>query len=94
MLLTQECLGTNSARANDSRIPEIRRAAAPDGNLNPLYIALGTSDKRHFMGKTVLHEFIYYGVSLAAIVLSAEERVQKPPPNLETDKMTVWLDRR
>jgi aromatic ring-opening dioxygenase catalytic subunit (LigB family) len=47
------------------------RAAAPEGNLNPLYIALGASDKNRFVGKTLLHEFMYYGVSLVAMMLSA-----------------------
>jgi 4,5-DOPA dioxygenase extradiol len=50
-------------------------AAAPEGNLNPLYMALGASDKSRFIGKTILHEFMYYGVSLVAIILSADETV-------------------
>jgi len=51
-------------------------AAAPEGNLNPLYTTLGASDKSQFVGKTILHEFMYYGVSLVAMVLSAEEPVR------------------
>lgn len=84
------------ASANTDRIlnvqreyPSLFRAAAPEGNLNPLYIALGASDRHQFMGKTVLHEFMYYGVSLAAIILSAEERLQKSLVNLETDNTRV-----
>ena len=52
------------------------RAAAPEGNLNPLYVGLGASDKDRFIGKTILHEFMYYGVSLVAIVLSADKGLQ------------------
>lgn len=47
-------------------------AAAPEGKLNTLFIALGTSDMNGFIGKTILHEFMYYGVSLVATILSAE----------------------
>lgn len=53
--------------------PSLYQAAAPEGTLNPLYTALGASNKRDFVGKTLLHEFMYYGVSLVAIILSAEE---------------------
>lgn len=53
--------------------PSLYEAAAPEGRLNPLYIALGASDRDEFVGKTVLHEFMYYGVSLVAIILSAEK---------------------
>lgn len=52
--------------------PSLYRAAAPEGKLNPLYTALGASDMGEFVGKTILHEFMYYGVSLVATILSAE----------------------
>ena len=51
--------------------PSLFQVAAPEGNLNPLYVALGASDRGHFVGETILHEFMYYGVSLVAMVLSA-----------------------
>ncbi len=53
--------------------PSLFRAAAPEGNLNPLYISLGASDRKHFVGRTLVHEFMYYGVSLVAILLSADD---------------------
>lgn len=53
--------------------PSLFHAAAPEGNLNPLYFALGATDRQDFIGKTVLHEFMYYGVSLVVMLLSAGE---------------------
>ncbi len=53
--------------------PSLFHAAAPEGNLNPLYIALGAADRKEFVGKTLYHGFMYYGVSLIAAVLSAEQ---------------------
>lgn len=52
--------------------PALYQAAAPEGKLNPLYTALGASDADELVGKTLLHEFMYYGVSLVATILSAE----------------------
>lgn len=52
--------------------PALFHAAAPEGMLNPLYIALGASDRTALAGKTLIHEFMYYGVSLVATILSAE----------------------
>lgn len=56
--------------------------AAPEGGLNPLFIALGASDKNEFAGKTIVHEFMYYGVSLVATILSAEEALR--------DSLLAW----
>lgn len=53
-------------------LPSLIRAAAPEGRLDPLFIALGASDGNEFVGKTVAHDFMYYSLSLVAIVLSAE----------------------
>ncbi|HUI31339.1 MAG TPA: hypothetical protein VLX91_14105 [Candidatus Acidoferrales bacterium] len=61
-------------------------AAAPEGKLNPLYIALGASEKNQFVGKTILHEFMYYGVSLVAMILSAEEGMQKALGEIESEE--------
>ena len=58
--------------------PSLFHSAAPEGRLNPLYTALGASDMREFIGKTILHEFMYYGVSLVATILSAESGVIDP----------------
>ncbi len=58
--------------------PSLFHAAAPEGRLNPLYTALGASDMRSFIGKTILHEFMYYGVSLVATILSAESGLMAP----------------
>lgn len=69
--------------------PSLFNAAAPEGNLNPLYIALGASDKDKFVGKTLLHEFMYYGVSLVAMVLSAEEETLNSLSKLETERVVV-----
>ena len=55
--------------------PSLFHAAAPEGSLCPLYTALGASDKKTFVGKTIVHEFMYYGVSLVATILSAEGEV-------------------
>ena len=52
------------------------RSAAPEGDLNPFYIALGASDRDRFVGKTILHEFMYYSVSLVAMILSADRKVR------------------
>lgn len=52
--------------------PSLFHSAAPEGRLNPLYTALEASDKRTFIGKTIVHEFMHYGVSLVATILSAE----------------------
>ncbi len=54
------------------------RSAAPEGRLNPLYTALGASDMKSFVGTTILHEFMYFGVSLVATILSGESRVIAP----------------
>ncbi len=51
--------------------PSLFHAARPEGNLSPLFTALGASDPAEFVGKTILHEFIYYGVSLVATILGA-----------------------
>ena len=53
--------------------PSLFQAAAPEGNLNPLYVALGASGMKDYVGKTLYHDFMYYGVSLMATVLSAEQ---------------------
>jgi 4,5-DOPA dioxygenase extradiol len=58
--------------------PSLFHAAAPEGRLNPLYTALGASDMKSFVGKTILHEFMYYGVSLVATILSAESGLMAP----------------
>lgn len=58
--------------------PSLFHSAAPEGRLNPLYTALGASDMREFVGKTILHEFMYYGVSLVATILSAESGLVGP----------------
>ena len=65
------------------------RAAAPEGKLNPLYIALGASEKSHYVGKTILHEFMYYGVSLVAMVMSADESVQRSLAKIENKKISA-----
>ena len=65
------------------------RVAAPEGNLNSLYIALGASDKSQFIGKTILHEFMYYGVSLVAMVLSAERIVRESFAELFSEKVGI-----
>ncbi len=62
-------------------------AAAPEGELKPLYFALGASEKSHYVGKTILHEFMYYGVSLVAMILSADESVQQSLTKLETNEI-------
>jgi len=53
--------------------PALFHAAAPEGNLNPLFVALGATDHARFIGRTVLHEFMYFGVSLVVTLLGAEE---------------------
>ncbi len=58
--------------------PSLFHSAAPEGRLNPLYTALGASDMQSFIGKTILHEFMYYGVSLVATMLSAEAGLIDP----------------
>ena len=58
--------------------PSLFHAAAPEGRLNPLYTALGASEMKSFVGKTILHEFMYYGVSLVATILSAESGLVGP----------------
>lgn len=55
--------------------PALFHAAAPEGRLNPLYVALGASEKNEYIGKTLLHDFMYYGVSLMVTVLSADDAV-------------------
>ncbi|HQT91005.1 MAG TPA: dioxygenase [Candidatus Kryptobacter bacterium] len=65
------------ARLNED-FPSLFHAAAPEGRLNPLYTALGASDMREFIGKTILHEFMYYGVSLVATIFSAESGLVGP----------------
>lgn len=65
------------ARLNED-FPSLFHAAAPEGRLNPLYTALGASDMKNFVGKTILHEFMYYGVSLVATILSAESGLIDP----------------
>ena len=57
--------------------PSLFQAAAPEGKLNPLYTALGASSKDDFVGKTLLHEFMYYSVSLVVTILSAEEQLHE-----------------
>lgn len=59
----------------DEEHASLYRAAAPEGRLNPLFIALGASDKNEFTGRTILHEFMYYGVSLVVTILSAEKAI-------------------
>ena len=63
--------------------------AAPEGNLNPLYTALGASDRSRFVGKTNLHEFMYYGVSLIATVLSADDELRSSLSRLNIEKATA-----
>ncbi len=65
--------------------PSLFHAAAPEGKLNPLYVALGASDSEKFIGKTLCHDFMYYGISLMAVVLSAEEGLLSslPDPSLK-----------
>ena len=58
--------------------PSLFHSAAPEGRLNPLYTALGASEMKSFVGKTILHEFMYYGVSLVATILSAESGLVGP----------------
>jgi 4,5-DOPA dioxygenase extradiol len=58
-------------------IPLLFRDAAPEGNLNPLYVALGASDTDRYIGATLFHEFMYYGTSLVAIILSADGALQR-----------------
>ena len=53
--------------------PSLFQAAAPEGNLNPLYVAFGASGMKDYVGKTLYHDFMYYGVSLMAAILSAEQ---------------------
>ena len=55
--------------------PSLFHAAAPEGDLDPFYTALGASDKRQFVGKTILHEFMYYGVSLIVSLLSTDKGI-------------------
>ncbi len=72
-----------------NEFPSLFRAAAPEGKLNPLYTALGASDKKIFVGKTVLHEFMYYGVSLIAMILSAEDGMREWQTKLDAEKITI-----
>lgn len=51
--------------------PSLFQSAAPEGELNPLFTALGASDIKEYVGKTLFHEFMYYSVSLVAVILSA-----------------------
>jgi len=69
--------------------PSLFHSAAPEGKLSPLFVALGASEKNEFVGKTILHEFMYYGVSLIATVLSADDGIKKSLLALEADRMTV-----
>ncbi len=69
--------------------PSLFQAAAPEGKLNPLYVALGASDKKNFYGKTILHEFMYYGVSLVTMILSTEEAMREPLTKPYTEMVTV-----
>ena len=57
--------------------PNLFHAAQPEGRLNPLYTALGASEDGEYIGSTILHEFIYYGVSLVVTILSAEEQLRE-----------------
>lgn len=66
-------------------------AAAPEGNLNPLYTVLGASDKNQFIGKTILHEFMYYGVSLVVMVLSAEETFRDSLIGVDSKRSQAYL---
>jgi aromatic ring-opening dioxygenase catalytic subunit (LigB family) len=72
-----------------NEFPSLFRAAAPEGSLSPLYFALGASDRKDFIGETVLHEFMYYGVSLVAMILSAEKGVRNSLASFETDRVTA-----
>ncbi len=69
--------------------PALFQTAAPEGKLNPLYTALGASDRNTFVGKTLLHEFMYYSVSLVVTILSAEERLLDSLLKFDTEKLTV-----
>ncbi len=63
-------------------IPAQFRAAAPEGALKPLFVALGASGKEDFIGTTLFHEFMYYGVSLVVTVLSARPELRGDLTNL------------
>ncbi len=70
----------------EEEFPSLFHAAAPEGRLNPMFVALGASDKKHFVGETVLHEFMYYRVSLVVTLLSVEKGVHGSLPRSELEK--------
>ncbi len=63
--------------------PSLYQDAQPEGDLNPLYIALGASPAEELVGETILHEFMYYGVSLISTILSAGIAARELLPKAE-----------
>lgn len=69
--------------------PSLFRAAAPEGGLRPLFTALGASDELNFVGKNLLDEFMYYAVSLVALVLGATPELRDQILKLGAPNQTV-----